>query len=414
MEVDYRNILPGQLNPELVPVVGTPIARPSNIIDDQMAVYRRSMKNVFSPNVFQGVTTFRAIVLYAASTEGSDAILGGIQNVNNVLVKLNLNLRDTDPFSTKIQYMASGETVVARCMIPEINLHCPNPFLATSAQQFIDVSKTFYPIFSTDQGMDNNSFGGLRAGTIVTVRFDDPNKSIGYITNILHPAANHVLKDIILTNSGPGLFEGGTPLWGGADAQGLEPSPQSPLGLSSGDKQGDPPTWEGVEIHYTVTKDPNDAINVLKGRGLSYHYIISRKGEVINLVDPDYIAFHGGANNSRNIGISLDNLGNASRDAEVLGISTSGWTQVLSGPYGLWEPYPAAQITALGNLIKELKGKYPTLKYISGHEDNSGPKNDPGPMFDPHWNKFGLERGRATASVKNRNSYSRGDVEPGT
>ena len=33
-EVDFRNILPGQLNPDLTPVIGSPIARSSNIIDD--------------------------------------------------------------------------------------------------------------------------------------------------------------------------------------------------------------------------------------------------------------------------------------------------------------------------------------------------------------------------------------------
>ena len=77
-----------------------------------------------------------------------------------------------------------------------------------------------------------------------------------------------------------------------------------------------------------------------------------------------------------------------------------------------WEPYPAAQISALKSLIGQLKAKYPTLEYVCGHEDYSSTKVDPGPLFDSYYDTLGLKRGKYEPSRKNRSTDTRSDLSP--
>ena len=114
----YRNIMPGTLNPDLTPRSGTPIARPSNIIDDPMAVYRRTFRNIVSPNIFEGVNTFRGIVLQVFKANGSVI----------------------DDFTTDV----GGDVLVYRCMIPELDLDKPNPFSASSAEEYANICSFCY------------------------------------------------------------------------------------------------------------------------------------------------------------------------------------------------------------------------------------------------------------------------------
>ena len=186
----------------------------------------------------------------------------------------------------------------------------------------------------------------------------------------------------------------------GAGADLLPPSAISPYGLLHGNKNIKT-NWTGIEIHYTVTQNTADAISVLGSRGLSYHYLIAKDGTQTLLIDPDYIAWHGGNDNSRFIGISLVNLGN---DIDSINLPDAtppeDWVQLEPGRYGTWEPYTAAQENALLALVSELKTKYATITYINGHEDNEAQKYDPGPLFN--WNlPFGLTRGPNPASTKN-------------
>lgn len=155
----YRNILPGQLNPELTPKIGTPIARPSNITDDASAVHRKTMSNLVAPNVFEGVTTFRAIVLCPY-------------------------LEDGTPF-TELSNHSAGDSISLRCMIPELHLGLPNPFSARDLDEFKEISSTFYPIYGVPESRKKTEFEPVpRRGSIVEVRFDDPNKSIGYAVTV--------------------------------------------------------------------------------------------------------------------------------------------------------------------------------------------------------------------------------------
>ena len=70
-----------------------------------------------------------------------------------------------------------------------------------------------------------------------------------------------------------------------------------------------------------------------------------------------------------------------------------------------WEPIPNKQINVLKALIIGLKARFPTLKYLSGHEEAQPEKDDPGPAFDKHFNTLlrgtGL-KSRGPAPTKNR------------
>ena len=72
-----------------------------------------------------------------------------------------------------------------------------------------------------------------------------------------------------------------------------------------------------IVLHYSAGWQKTDkgqgTIDTLmsreNGRGLSYHYIIAVDGHIENLVNPKYVAFHGGDSNGKSVGISLQGLG---------------------------------------------------------------------------------------------------------
>ena len=77
-----------------------------------------------------------------------------------------------------------------------------------------------------------------------------------------------------------------------------------------------------IILHYTETKNLNDAINLLtsKKRKVSCHYLIDLDGSIYNLVDVNYRAWHAGESkwkrsediNSRSIGVEIVNPGESS------------------------------------------------------------------------------------------------------
>lgn len=85
-----------------------------------------------------------------------------------------------------------------------------------------------------------------------------------------------------------------------------------------------------VILHHTSDNNVTDALNTLTSplKGVSIHYLVSRDGTILQLVDENRRAWHAGASwwggqtdmNSASIGIELDNTG--------------------------FEPYPDIQITA--------------------------------------------------------------------
>ncbi|MEZ5851118.1 MAG: N-acetylmuramoyl-L-alanine amidase [Hyphomicrobiaceae bacterium] len=125
-----------------------------------------------------------------------------------------------------------------------------------------------------------------------------------------------------------------------------------------------------------------------KSSSVSIHYIVERDGEVLASVPEDEVAIHAVGHNANSIGIELINAGDG-RD-----------------------PYPAAQVRALGHLIGEIRWRHGiALSQVKGHEqvDRSTipcggrqvhRKQDPGPLFP--WDKLKLELILAEAGAAKR------------
>ncbi|MCF7221091.1 N-acetylmuramoyl-L-alanine amidase [Marilutibacter chinensis] len=127
----------------------------------------------------------------------------------------------------------------------------------------------------------------------------------------------------------------------------------------------------GERIHYPGS-----------GTGNSGHFYLDRDGSVQQWVDPARIAHHVRGYNARAIGIELVNRGR--------------WPHWHDATHqAMEEPYTAAQIAALIDLLVHLCDALPSLRQIAGHEDldtDEVPalddpaqrvrrKRDPGPLF---------------------------------
>ena len=130
-----------------------------------------------------------------------------------------------------------------------------------------------------------------------------------------------------------------------------------------------------IIIHYTALKSISESIKFLcdKKNNVSSHYVISKSGNIYNLVSEKKRAWHAGQSNwkgkidinSSSIGIELDYSAN-----------------------NINLKYPKRQIFSLIQLLKILIKKYNIdNKNILGHSDIAPyRKIDPGPKFP--WNKL--------------------------
>lgn len=118
------------------------------------------------------------------------------------------------------------------------------------------------------------------------------------------------------------------------------------------------------------------------GTGNSGHFYIERNGRIEEWVPLERIAHHVSGFNERSVGIELVNIG---RFPE--------WFDSRRQVMG--EPYPAAQVEALAQLLVQLTKMLPNLRWITGHDAldrayvsaTDDPdlrvrrKLDPGPLF---------------------------------
>lgn len=122
-----------------------------------------------------------------------------------------------------------------------------------------------------------------------------------------------------------------------------------------------------VILHHTSNDNPERALATLTSRekGVSAHYLVTREGRLIQLVDERARAWHAGESawggqtdmNSASIGIELDNSGE--------------------------EPFAEAQIATLLALLGDLRERYriPAANFL-GHGDVAPQrKNDPSHFF---------------------------------
>lgn len=129
-----------------------------------------------------------------------------------------------------------------------------------------------------------------------------------------------------------------------------------------------PGVYGGPEVEqlFTNTLDWNahPYFGQIRGMQVSAHFFIRRDGELVQFVDADARAWHAGASNWR----GRDNCNDDS-----IGIELEG----LEG-----ETFEPLQYTALGQLCRHLRARYP-VSHIAGHEHIApGRKQDPGPGFD--------------------------------
>ena len=144
-------IYPGQVNPDLAEKSGTPIARPGNIIDNSLSIYGKALSNALGPDIFEGVSTFRGIVL-TPKFEIPDAA----------------NIISNPDQSDKTEFV--------KVMIPELHLEKPNPFGARNLAEYMDLVNTHYQPYTL------LSDAPLKVGSLVHVTFQDANKTVGRVT----------------------------------------------------------------------------------------------------------------------------------------------------------------------------------------------------------------------------------------
>ncbi|WP_460833334.1 N-acetylmuramoyl-L-alanine amidase [Lysobacter humi (ex Lee et al. 2017)] len=118
------------------------------------------------------------------------------------------------------------------------------------------------------------------------------------------------------------------------------------------------------------------------GTGNSGHFYIDRDGSLHQYVPVERVANHTRGYNPRSIGIELVNTGRYPH-----------WYD--SRHQAMDEPYTPAQIDTLIALLRRLAAEYPSLHWVTGHEDldttmveaSDDParqvhrKRDPGPLF---------------------------------
>lgn len=167
------------------------------------------------------------------------------------------------------------------------------------------------------------------------------------------------------------------------------------------------PNWQNRPVQYTdalAVREP-DAIDLVvihctelpdlatareyaerihypdSGTGNCGHYTIDRDGVIEQWVPVGRVAHHVRGYNARSVGVELVNLGR--------------YPDWFHSEAVMTEPYPEAQLRALGALLDALQASCPALCWIAGHEDldrervaaSDDPqqrvrrKLDPGPLF---------------------------------
>jgi AmpD protein len=127
---------------------------------------------------------------------------------------------------------------------------------------------------------------------------------------------------------------------------------------------------DAIERLFTDQLDPaaHPSFATLVGLRVSAHFLIRRRGELLQFVLPDQRAWHAG--------VSVFQGRPACNDFSV-GIELEGTGE---------RPYTTAQYRVLAALTRGLVQRWP-LRFVAGHSDIApGRKTDPGPSFD--WARY--------------------------
>ncbi len=144
----------------------------------------------------------------------------------------------------------------------------------------------------------------------------------------------------------------------------------------------------GVTVHYTATKNFEQAHKALMDRGLNYHFIIERDGAIIQTAKLTHSVYHAGkamwngkSPNRHHIAIALVSWGRVEPDG-----TTWAGTKISQGEIekrrGLhWHVATGAQEASLINLCRWLVCLGINPQEICGHDEcaiPNGRKIDPG------------------------------------
>ena len=179
-------------------------------------------------------------------------------------------------------------------------------------------------------------------------------------------------------------------------------------------------TVTGIVLHYTRGPTARSAYLWFQNPAskASTHFVVDTDGTVTQCVPLSESAWHVGdavIGNRSTIGIEIANVGPLVESGGSYWYTTGGKRYRYTGPTpkratlvfsdgqrfgGWWAPYPAAQISAVVALLRELERRgYPLDLY--GHEDirvELGSKTDPGPLFP--WHLMPGRRVRPRTSVE--------------
>jgi len=165
--------IPGQLNP-VSPSNKTPVARRDTITDNPNAVLRKLLASKIAPDKFEGVSTYRAVVL---ATFNEDQESSPLWKMVSTLAEF----AGVDTFDQPQFFI---------CMIPELHAHLPSPFdYAPGSPEFTKASIR-YPIYEMSQQIetvDSEALIGVEIGSIVEVTFADSDMSKGYVSRLVMP-----------------------------------------------------------------------------------------------------------------------------------------------------------------------------------------------------------------------------------
>lgn len=185
------------------------------------------------------------------------------------------------------------------------------------------------------------------------------------------------------------------PMW-------LETATHYPIGNHY---QGRPAPPDVLVLHWSAGGgEPAAVARYLATKRASYHVVIGRDGALGQLVSLDDGAWHAGDGrawskvpsiNRRSIGVCLCNRGPVT-EAWATTYPDRVWRGKHPKRGILWtryERYTTEQRAALVALIADLKARLPSLAFVTGHEDLTSGKGDPGPclpLLDLDWSALGL------------------------
>jgi N-acetyl-anhydromuramyl-L-alanine amidase AmpD len=177
-----------------------------------------------------------------------------------------------------------------------------------------------------------------------------------------------------------------------------------------GDRSAD--TIDVIVVHYISAVNVNkhtpyelsDILEIFVDYGVSSHYLISRTGEIVNLVPEEKKAWHCGPSMMPPPD-NRKNVNDFSIGIELVGTETSGFTKT--------------QYEALCWLCSQIEVKYTRRFTYVGHEHIAGietvkaglrsvAKTDPGPLFD--WDRFKKMLEACNNPKVANDEYTRNDI----